>query len=243
MSEQTLDTGFDILDQLSCDDDLCLDGNYQEQVAPTLTAPGKYNVQVDKWTWKKDKNNLDVIRVDDEGRQYGVIQLISVKIIEPVECAKTVYLFQDIDMKPFKRNGGLVSRAGDLLRAIDSTVTVRGSKEAARELADRLNSGATFRCRMDWNAYDGAYPKDVFERAGGKAALTKEDIQGVYTTSRVNGFRNIIKDNLKRGGDGKPTSTWIGPGGQPIEARVNIAAFIGQAENVQLGPEKEFLKK
>lgn len=240
MSESTVD--FDLLDNLSCNDDLQVNEDYAAPEAPKPVLPGRYMVQVLKAGAKADKNGLPVKRVEG-GNEYPVLQLVQVRIIEPVEFKRDLYLFQDIDTKPFMRGDKLVSRAADLLRAIDGNiVTSGGTIGMLNELVPLLKGGCIFPARIDWAGYDKDYAPATIDEAGGKEALSPAELKSIYNAARVRGYRNIQRDNAKRGGPKGLTNIWRSPSGQDIECRPEITAFIQPGENYVLGPDKELLK-
>jgi hypothetical protein len=231
---------FDILGSLQCEDDLNVTEDYQTPDAPKPVVPGRYIVQVAKWGYKTDKNGVPVIKKDGTN-EYPTLQIHSVKILEPVECQREVFIYQDIDTKPFLRGDRMVSKAADLLRAIDGTiVTSGGTKGLLTELIPLLNGGPVLPVRLDWGGYEKDYANNTFDAAGGKDQLSPAEVKSVYDASRIRGWRKIVASNVKRGGKNEKTSIWIGPSGQPVECRAEITAFIGANEKYELGPDKEF---
>jgi hypothetical protein len=232
---------FDILGNLNCNDDINVNEDYQTPEAPKPVFPGRYIVQVDKWGYKTDKNGTPIIKQDEAGNQYPILQIHSVKILEPVDCQRTVFIYQDIDTKPFNRGDRMVSKAADLLRAIDGTiVTSGGTKGLLAELIPLLNGGCILPVRLDWAGYEKDYANNTFDAAGGRDALSAAEVKSIFDASRIRGWRNIVRSNVKRGLPNKPTNIWRGPGGTDVECRAEITAFIGANEKYELGPDKEF---
>jgi hypothetical protein len=232
---------FDILDNIQCDDDVVVGDDYPEPEGPRPALPGRYLVTVEKWGWKTKKDGTPVIQTDENGNMYPVLQIQAVKILEPTDSQRTVYIYQDFATKPFKRGNQMVSRATDLLHAIDPTVAVAGTKAVISELQVALNGVHSFGVRLDWSAYDSAYPDAEFEKAGGRDTMEKADINKVYNTARIRGWKRIQKDNVKRGGNPRPSHVWIGPSGMSFEARPEVTAFLSKDEDIS-GPDREFVQ-
>jgi len=233
---------FDILSQLTCNDDINVNEDYQTPDAPKPVFPGRYIVQVCKWGYKTDKTGTPIIETEG-ANQYPILQLQSVKILEPVEYQREVYIYQDIKSKPFNRGDKMVSKAADLLRAIDGNiVTSGGTAGLLAELIPLLNGGCILPVRLDWAGYEKDYANDTFDAAGGRDALSPAEQKAVFDASRIRGWRKIMASNIKKGGKKEKTSIWIGPSGAEVECRSEITAFIGANENVTLGPDKEFLQ-
>lgn len=232
---------FDILDNITCEDDVSLDASYPEPTGPRPLVPGKYAFTVEKFGWKTKKDGTPILYQDEQGNNYPILQIVSVKIVEGLDSEREVYLYQDISTKPFRRGAQMVSRASDMLHSIDPSLQVSGTKALLHELVNLMQSGCVIRASFDWSAYDNIYPDAKFEEAGGKDRLTKDEVNKVYKDTRVRGFKNIAKDNAKRGGNNKLTHVWIGPSLNTFEARPEIMSFISTKENVQMGPDKAFV--
>lgn len=232
---------FDILGSLQCEDDLNVTPDYQTPEAPKPVVPGRYIVQVNKWGYRTGKDGQPRYNKDAAGNQYPVLVINSIKILEPVECQREVFIYQDIDTKPFERNGVMASKAADLLRSIDATiVTTGGTKGLLTELIPLLNGGAVLPVRLDWAGYEKDYANNTFDAAGGKDELTPAEVKAIYAAARIRGWRRIQASNVKRGGKNEKTHIWIGPSGAAVECRPEITAFIGANEKYTLGPDKEF---
>lgn len=230
---------FDILDNIQCDDDVVVGEDYPEQEGPRPMLPGRYRVTVEKWGWKTKKDGTQVIQTDEHGNMYPVLQIQSVKILEPVENQRTVYIYQDFATKPFKRGNQMVSRATDLLHALDPSIVAQGTRAVIAELQMLLAGPHEFGVRLDWSAYDNTYPDSAFEAAGGRDALSREEVNKVYNEARVRGYKRIQKDNVKRGGNSRLTHVWIGPSKLTFEARPEVTGFLAKDEEAT-GPDKEF---
>lgn len=230
---------FDIQDDMHVDPETYKD----RKTGPIPPAPGNYVVKATNYGYKKDKaGNIVKWRDTNGDPTYPVIRINTVEITDPFEFGRKVTVFQDVPSYPMKREDTLVSQTADLLRAIDATVATGNTGETLKALTERLDGGLEFKARLDYVGYDGKYAAKLIAEAGGKDALDKKALNKLYDQAKVKGYRNIQKDNAKRGKATLPAHMWAGPSGDVLEVSPTLTVFYPATETPRLGPDQTFVK-
>ena len=173
----------------------------------------------------------DNVPVMTDGK-YPVLTINSVEILEPEDKAgkKISNLWHDLRTKPFNRNGVLVSPLADLLAAYDQTQGWHGLSEGRDLLAQFIADNRSFRCQLNWTAYDKAYADAQFLARGGANNCDPATVKAIYAGARVRGMKNFPLNK-----DGSFNHVWVGPSWTPIEARLEITRFFPSNDTVRLG--------
>lgn len=235
-------TNFDF----NIEDDLNVGDSYPEMdLTPKPPLPGNYVFKAAKWDFRRTPAGELVLWKNPGGDPtYPLIQLTTVEITDPFEYGRKATLFQDISTVPFQREEGRrASQAADLLRALKADATATNTGEVIRELTESLNGGMEFRARLDYTGYDKAFADAQIAAAGGKTALSKQQLNEIYNKAKIRGYKNILKANRDAGKEKLPLHKWVGPSGNVVECRPALTIFYpaSEAETVHLGPDKAVL--
>lgn len=181
-----------------------------------------------------DKNQDGSIRLTDN--KYPTIVLEQVDIVEPVEMeGKRAVSFERVYTKPFARiQGGQPTSNGlaDLTRSHDATRTWSTVQQGLDVLDQMVESGETFRARLEWNAYDKDHYEQQIAALGGEASASKEDKKRIRKEATIRGMKRFQK--TPDGSSYLPTV--IGPSGATLQARARISTFFpSHQDNVKLG--------
>ncbi len=237
---------FDIQDDLEVNPESYPD----REIRMKLPLPGNYVVKPAAWGFRKKKGTDELVLYKDSNGnpKYPVISLQSVEITDPFEHGRKVVVFQDIQTKPFTREGKLASPVADVLRAFDAGLSTSGTGEVIREVTDRFQGQIEFRARIDYSAYDKQYAEKLIAAEGGADALKARGKDGwnklneIYGKSAaVRGWKEIAKQNKQRDPEGKLNlgfNRWLGPSGAVVDARPVITVFYKSDDSVQIGPDK-----
>lgn len=201
---------------------------YPDQANPAPPPAGNYLCRVTKFDVQRDKEGKAVIYKNAQGElAYPVYIIEQVEVMEPSAFAgRKIGLFQQVSTKPYNRQGELVSQMGDLLRCLDQTVSARGTRATIEAVLDLIATTA-IPIRLDWAANDFGFVKAKFDELfGGKryselSGSDKNVANGIYKQSKCVGMRNFPEL-----ANGRRNHVWIGPSGDPIEARATIVRYF-----------------
>lgn len=221
------------------EDDLGVGEEYPTQdVGPKPPLPGNYRIKIDKWGVRRDKAGNVILWKDANGTPtYPIIGLTTAEIVEPIDNARKVVLFQDVPSSLFQRDGKTASRAGDLLAAFENAPATSNTGETLKALSEFLNGGMELTVRLDYQGYD----KDAaaaFVKALPPGATNREKNQA-YDKAKIRGYKKIAAANAKAGKPQAQPHLWVGPSGNVIECRPELTIFYpAGTPNVVLGPDK-----
>lgn len=228
------------LSELVVNDDLDISMDpetYQDQANPAPPLPGNYTLVITAGDGKTPtltprKNKAgELILVDDK---FPILTAMRAKIVEPEEAAKEFSLFHDIRTKPFDRFGSVVSDVGDLIRGMDQTRGYTGLADGLSVLEELVAQSTPFRVKLTWEAYDGEFVAQEFDRLGvtkdnAKERLAKEVYNGIYKKARLKAT------DFPADGKGGRQQVATGPSGTKLEARAKITQVFPSAATVNLG--------
>lgn len=222
------------------DDNLDVTGDYQGSGGgtPKPPLPGNYMFKPAKWQFRKTKDGQLLLYKDKQGNpRYPVISLTTVEITDPMDAARTVVLFQDVSSNPFEREGKMVSRVADLLKAINQEAVAANTGEVLQQLSDALNAGGEFRARLDYKAYDKSFAQE--QVANLPSGHTKEQKNECYRKAEIRGYKKIRAANAANGRPELGISRWLGPSGMVVDVQPELTVFFGGGDSVTLGPNKD----
>jgi hypothetical protein len=173
---------------------------------------------------------------------HPVFELRTVEIVEPLESARKVRLWQDVKTEEFQRNGEWASQLHDLQRALDQTKKFTEVNQGLKLVGELLAADTTFKAKLDWTAYDKAYVEQEFVRLTGMAkpprelldasGVSREVVNAIYKKAKLTSMWMFPKK-----ADGTFNNIWTGVDGtQMIEARPTITRYYASLEPVRLGP-------
>lgn len=208
---------------------------YPDQSNPAPVPAGNYVLRVTKFDVQRMPDGNPVIYKNAAGEPaYPLYSIDQAEIIEPSEFAgRKIGLFQSVSTKPFSRQGEDVTNMGDLLRALDQTVRVRGTKATIQEVMD-LIATTPITVRLDWEANDFGFIKSEFERLfNGKRyselqGQDKNTASGIYKKAKIVGMKSFA--DLP---NGRKNHVWTGPSGDQFEARARIVRYYPSLADVK----------
>lgn len=200
---------------------------YPDQSNPAPVPACNYLLRVTKFDVQRDKEGNAVVYKNAAGEPaYPVYIIEQAEVQEPSELAgRKIGLFQQVTTKPFNRNGEIASQMGDLLRSLDQSVAVRGTKAMIEAVTD-LIINTPIPVRLDWEANDFGFVKAEFERLfngkryGELDPSDKNVASGIYKRAKCAGQRNFPTF-----ANGKRNHVWTGPSGDTFEARSKIVRY------------------
>ncbi len=223
---------FDFVDDMNVGVD---PDTYPDQANPAPVPAGNYLIRVTKFDVSRKPDGNVVIYNNAEGKPaYPMYSIDQAQIEEPTDFAgRKIGLFQQVSTKPYNRQGELVSQMGDLLRALDQTVSARGTKATIDEVLN-LIANTPIPVRLDWEANDFGFIKSEFEKLfNGKryselSPADKNVAAGVYKRAKIVGMKNF--PTLP---NGKHNHVWVGPSGDTFEARAKITRYYPSLADVK----------
>lgn len=210
---------------------------YPDQANPAPIPAGNYQLRIVKFGPQRTKSGEVVIYNNADGKPAYPCYVIGMgEVQEPRErSGQKIGLFQTVSTKPQNRNGVPISNMGDLLRALDQTVSAQGTK-AMIEAVEELIPNGNISVRLDWEANDFGWAKSRMEELfGGRryAELTQNEktvANQIYKESKCVGMKNFpVLPN------GKHNHIWTSPGGNVIEARAKITRYYPSLASVRYG--------
>ena len=222
---------------------------YKDVQPPMPITRGAYGVRIDPDTCNLVRYGENHDKAGELVLQDGLYPLLQVgmlEVVEGVETARKLPLFQTIRIKPRLRkdfNGGedqQVSDLGELIRSGDATAKFSGWKEGLAILQSLIAQGTVFYFKLDWEAVDQKAIREEVE----ELKTSSEDPRDAETRKAIN---QVYKTYTRRGqskfkaanGDGY-VPFMDGKDGSRIAARtvVPMDGFISQAQlsKVNLGP-------
>lgn len=177
----------------------------------------------------------------DDGK-WPVLEIRAIEILEPQEVAgRTVRMNQKIRTKPFERDGakGKTRASGllDLLRSFDATRPSKGVfgdgdgtyPTQLQLLKEFVESGATFRGRGQWRAYDKDYADKLIDAGGGRDALSNQELGKINNKVSTRGMKKFPKTS-----NGNYVPEIVGEGGNILTAKFVIAEFYSSDKKVSI---------
>lgn len=208
--------------------------NYPDQANPAPVPTGNYSLRITKFGPQRNKSGDVVVYNNAAGKPaYPVYVIEQVEVMEPSELrGRKIGLYQTVSTKPQNRNGVPVTQMGDLLRALDQTVSAQGTR-ATIEAVEELIPTGTINVRLDWEANDFGFAKSKMEDLfGGRKyaelfVAEKSSANAVYKESKCVGMKNFpVMAN------GKHNHVWTSPGGNTIEARAKVVRYYPSLSTV-----------
>lgn len=194
------DIKFGLNDLVVGDDlDISLDNEtYQDQANPAPVAAGIYGMRT---------LELDAARYrggENKGQPryntgYPILELRMVEIVDGLGEGKTrkVGLFQEIQTKPFPREGKTVSQAGDFARAY-GLPNFSSASEMTRLLQEAVEGRSIFYARLDW---ESGYDSELVKAAVAQLELpvnSKGYVEKDGLTDEQKKLNNIVQYRLAR---------------------------------------------
>ncbi len=227
------------------EDDLNIDESYKEvDPTPRPPLPGNYLFTVNNWGFAKKygTEELQLWKDSNGDPKYPLFELKMVEIVDPMEFARKVGVFQSVATAPQERDGSRVSPSADLLRAFDANGSASNTGEVIAKVTEFLNGGLQFRARLDYIGYDKVFADSQIEAAGGKDNIDKKTLNKIYQSAKVRGYRKIQSQNAGRGGEKLPLHKWVGPSGEILSVKPELTIFYPASDTtVKLGPDKAVL--
>jgi hypothetical protein len=250
---------FGLSDLVVGDDlDVSLDNDtYQDQANPAPPAQGNYRLRALSLDFRKDKNGNTILK-----QGFPVFVIGMAEIVEGLGDGVTrkVMLYQDVETRPFPRNGVPVSALGDLTRSY-GTPNWNGLNEGIAVLKEAFESNAAFTAQLDWSIYDKDLVTLAYEQLGIQAGIASADrdedekklINAIYKAARVTGQRFFpynpstgrfshvfVRDNVTIKHPVTGSSIVIEGEHRTFEARNTITRYYPAADyaagRVKLGP-------
>lgn len=228
-------TVFDI-DSIDVQDDLsvALDPQtYQDAQPPMPLFRGLYGYRIKDMDLMKDKDGKLILQ-----NGYPTLVIKQVEVVEGVERARTVYMYQRVSIKPRARQNfetgqtTQVSDLADLVRSGDASAAFSGWKEALSVLQSLVAQNNIFYGKFDWEAADREAIKEAVEsiRASAEDENAPEVKKAVNQAYKTFTRRGQSKFKAPNGSGYVPYMT--GADGSKIEARVVIPmeGFVSQAQ-------------
>lgn len=217
---------------------------YQDQASPAPIAPGTYRFTIVKVEPKTTKEGALVL---DDGK-YPVLKLAQVKVVEPVENARGVGLFQDIKTKPGTRKNSrgadvAFNQFYDFVRAFDAETTIEGFEHAKQLFQGFVDSNGTFVAQLGWEAYDKEYVDQEFGKLNKNTYDERKTVAKDVANAIYNKARKKTKDFIVNGK--RQASIAGGVEGSTLEARPVIQRFYPTHVNQQgvMVPNPELAKE
>lgn len=218
-------------------DDLQVDENYESRPSVKPPTPGNYVFKPAAWGFRKNSAGELVKYKDAQGNpKYPVISLQSVEIVDPIDNARKVVVFQDVPTNPFERDGKIASQAADLLKGFNAEAVARNTGEVIAQVTDALTAGAEFRARLDYRAYDKNYAAELV--AALPPGATSKQKNECYRKAEIRGFKRIKQANTQAGHGDLGIAKWMGPSGTIVDVQPYLSVIYAAGEQVQLGPDK-----
>ena len=225
------------MEDFQIQDDLNLAEMVHADTGPKPPLPGNYMFKPLKWQMRHDKAGKMILWNNGDGvPTYPILSLTTAEIVDPIDNARKVVLFQDIPTSPFQREGKTASRAADLLIAIDATAAATNSGEVIRLLSERLNGEIPFRARLDYEGYDKTAAAQFVSELG--PSPDKKAKREAYDKAKIRGYKKIAASNQKNGQPTLPLHKWVGPSGNVIECSPVLTVFFPSDETVTLSADK-----
>jgi hypothetical protein len=118
----------------------------------------------------------------------------------------------------YERNGAKASQLGDLIRAIDDSVTWTTLAEAGSVIQRAKDQGQTFRAKLKWEAFDAEWFEDQGGKTMDKKSPEAKQLRKQATTAGMANFRQAP--------DGTFLPEAMGPSGNPLVARLSLDRFV-----------------
>jgi hypothetical protein len=202
------------------------EGSYQDPLPIAPLPEGNYRLKVVKFSL--DKNQDGTLRL--ARGQWPTVNLERIEVVEGEHTGKVAATFQRVYSVPFARGGSVpnASGLGDLIRAFDQTVSVSNVKDAIELLHQFVESGASFRGRIVWTAYDKDHADQQFAEIGGKQMASKEQYKAISKSATVKGVKNFPQ------GPNGPLPIVTGRSGAQLEARAELSNLYPSGQDVKL---------
>jgi len=183
---------------------------YADQTGFTLIPEGNYKIKINKYSVDRDKDGM--IR----NPKAPTFVLEEIEVVEGDLAGRKAFFIR-VRSNSYERQPGVkASELGDLMRAIDSTFDWENRITLADEqIAKAVAQGIVFKARLRWSAFDSAH-----WNSNDGSQLDKPEQKALGKECRLSGMKNFPKDSK-----GIAVPEWVGPSGETIAARIEIAQY------------------
>jgi hypothetical protein len=184
--------------------------DYADQTGFTLIPEGNYKFKINKYSVDRDKDGF--IR----NPKAPTFVLEEIEIVEGELTGRKAF-FLRVRSNSYERQPGVkASELGDLMRAIDQTFDWENRITLAEEqIAKASQQGVAIKARLRWSAFDSAH-----WNGNDGSQLDKAEQKALGKECRLSGMKNFPKDSK-----GNAVPEWVGPSGETISARVEVAQY------------------
>lgn len=214
------------LDELNINNDGVMEVEEESYPTSQMAPPpeGSYTLRLVDVDIDKDQAGQPKYSKTDDGKQYPILLVKQVEIVEGQYAGRKIYPFQRVYSKPFLRDTATGKQAasglGDMIRAFGKFTYKGIARQAepgvpcALELVKQFHeTGTTFTGRLRWTAYDKAKAEEVRGNGG--------DFKAIQAAAVIKGMKNFP---LMSNGGHVPEV--VGPSGDVLTARVEISTFV-----------------
>lgn len=174
----------------------------------SILPEGMYDFQITDWEPSRNRETKQ-----PDGKAF----VLTVKVVGGEQDGKIARNLR-IWTATYLRNGARASGAGDLVRALDDTAEWKTYQDAAEIITKAVDTGATFRCKVSWEAFDLDWYRDNGGDTLEKKSPEEKALRKQATTKGMANFRQAP--------DGTFLPETEGPSGNMLEARLSIDRYV-----------------